>query len=297
MAIIVSRKNERITGSIMGTPFNILFDQDVYNNLKNEAARLETTLDKGVYNSIIEKAKELVVVDFNLEVAAANGYLKYRKNTGTYHLVINKGTKQEIVSKNPIPQVLADCIVESYEEGADFMPLLMAWRRFLTREISTLEDEELFAHYLTAVFVDGAAMEKYKEDGLTIDAAYELSQYNDISITTYGLLATFKVVEEVKKIWKLETDKDGNEGRKQVAAFPGTKAIDPVSGEVTETQGKAEYLEEITFTPAIWKNGDKFFCGDELGYKYQIGKEAVLPEKALRNRQNTFGGGGLSMAA
>lgn len=298
MSIIVNRKNDRITGAIEGKPFNILFDQDVYDQLKNESARLEKSKDKEVYNSIVKSAQDLVIIDFNFEVAAANGYLKYRKNTGTYHLVINKGKKDELISEDPIPGVLANQIVQSYEEGEDFMPLLMAWRRFLTRPKSSEEDKEFFAVYLCSLFTDLDKMtDLMKEKGITLEAASELCTYNDISITTYGLLATFKVVEEVKKIWELTTDKDGNEVRIQVDAFLGTTVIDSVTGEITKTEGKAEYLEEIVFTPAIWKDGDKFFCGDEIGYKYQVGKEAILPEAAKRNYQNTFGGGGLSMAA
>lgn len=294
MAIIVNRKNDRITGAIEGKPFSIMFDQGIFEDLKADAARLEKTKEKAVYESIVEHAQELVVVDFNTEVAAANGYLKYRPNTKTYHLVINKGTKNELVSEDAIPEVLAQRIVESYEEGADFMPLLMAWRRFLTRENSKPEDKNYFASYLCAMFVDEANVSKLREEkGLSAEAAVELSTYNDLSVTTYGLLATFKVVEEVKKIWKFTTDKDGNETKVQVDAFPGTKDIDPITGKVTETPGKPTYLEEVLFTPAIWKNGDQFFCGDKLGYQYQIGKEAILPETAQRNRQNTFGGGGL----
>ena len=291
--IVVNRKNDRLTGAVEGKPFNILFTEEKLGDLKTVAARLEQSESKEVYNSIVAEAEKLVEVNFNEEVATANGYLMFNINKGTYHLVSNKGEKDQIVSEVALPSVLAARIVESYEEGSDFMPLIMAWRRFIDRSVVKDEDADLFANYLTAMYVDQEAYEQYVEEGMTEEAAIELATYNDISVTTYGLLATYKVVDRVNKIWKLVTDENGVESKQQVDAIPSSKTIDPVTGEVTVTEGKVKFLEELTFTPAICNNGDNFYCDEELGYKYQIGKEAVLPENAQRNYQNTFGGGGL----
>lgn len=293
MSIVVNRKGERLTGAVEGTPFNIIFTKEKYDDLKLVSSRLEQSKSKEVYNSIVAEAEKLVEVNFNTEVAAANGYLMFNVNKGTYHLVSNKGKKNQIVSEDPIPQVLADRIIESYEEDADFMPLLMAWRRFLTRSKKNIEDTELFANYLTAVHLDHIAYERNIEEGMTEEAAKELATFNDISITTFGLLATYKVVDKVNKIWKLEKNAEGEDVKTLVDAVPSSKTIDKVTGEVTVKKGEVKYLEELLFTPAIYSSGDKFFCDEELGYKYQIGKEAVLPDDARRNHNNTFGGGGL----
>lgn len=291
--ILVNRKNDRITGAINGKPFNILFDTVKYEALGVLASRLEKSKDKEVWDEIIENALEIIKVDFNEEVASVNGFLKYKPNTGKYYLVINKDKKSEKVSRIPLPETLAERIVESYEEGSDYMPILLAWRRFLANQPNE-ENQKLFANYLTAMFVNQEQKHKYiEEEGMTEETAEALSTYNDIAITSYGLLATYKVVDVVKKIWKLTKDKEGKEIREQVDAFPGTKTIDEVTGEVTKIPGAPTYLEEVTFTPAICKNGDKFMCGDELGYKYKIGKDHVLPVGAKRNYENTFGGGGL----
>ena len=46
---------------------------------------------------------------------------------------------------------------------------------------------------------------------------------------------------------------------------------------IKATQEQQLYLENMQFKPAIYKNGDKFYSGSELGYKYEIGKLAALP--------------------
>ena len=302
MSLIVNRKNDRVTGSIKGEPFNIAYYEDVYSELKLLMGRIEACDSKKEYETLLESATLLTTVDFRAEVAAANGFLKYKPNVGTYHLVLNKGTKKEIVSSIPIPEALSSMIIESYEEGNDYMPLILAWARFIAPDekgkVKTAEDIAYFAHYLSAEFVDHAKAEKLmKEEGLTQEVAEQMCTYQDIAVTTYGILATYKVADRVKKIWKLEKDKDGKTQKVQVDAFPGKETIDPLTGEITKEEGKPEYLEELMFTPSIHKNGHKFYAGDELGYVYRIGKEAVLPEEAPRNFSNTFGGGGLSKAA
>jgi len=294
MSIIVNRKNDRITGSIEGNPFNILFDKNKYESLKVLSGRLEHCNSKETYADVLEKSNALIKIDFKEEVASVNGFLKYKPNTGKYYLVINKGKKAEKVSRISLPETLAERIVESYEEGSDYMPILLAWRRFLANPNYNEEKGKLFANYLTAIFVNQEQKIQYmEEEGMAEDTAITLSTYNDIAITSYGLLATYKVVDVVKKIWKLTKDENGKQVKEQVEAFPSTKAIDKVTGKVTKTPGTPKYLEEITFTPAIYKDGDNFLCGDDLGYTYKIGKDHVLPENAKRNYENTFGGGGL----
>ena len=293
MSIICNRKNDRLTGAIEGTPFNIIYTDELFADLKTISARLGQSKSKEVYNSIVSEAEKLVDVDFGVEVAAANGYLMFNVNKGTYHLVSNKGTNKEVISEDPIPQSLADRIVETHEEGGDFMPLLMAWRRFITREGRKPKDTALFANYITSMFVDKEAKLKHLENGMTEEAATELATFNDLAVTTFGMLATYKVVERVKKIYKLTKGEDGKTVKKLVDAFPSKEEIDEVTGEITKTEGQPKFLEEITFKPAIYTIGDKFFCGEKLAYMYKIGKEAVLPEDAKRNHNNTFGGGGL----
>ena len=206
--IVVNRKGDRITGAINGTPFNVPFDEEKYSELKLLAKGLEKAASREAYDSMIKQAQELTVVDFKEEVATANGFLKYRKNTGKYYLVYNKGTKKEIVSDIALPDKLAEMIVQSHEEGADFMPLVLAWARFISNpKHRTKEMIEYFGHYLSAEFVDyGMIDELMVNEGLTRESAEVLATYQDLSVTDSGLLATNKVVEIVRTKYVLDKD-------------------------------------------------------------------------------------------
>jgi hypothetical protein len=301
--ILVNRKNDRLTGSINSVPYSIPYDKDVEETLKVLSDRLKLCKDRETFNAVIEDAKKAIQIDFKAEVAAANGYLKYRKD-GHYYLVVNKGEDNETVSDIPLPKALSDRIIQSYEEKSDFMPIILAWQRFLAKQL-ILETKkpngfdlkhncELFANYITAMYVDKEKAELLMEsDGVSQEVANELATFNDIAITNFGILVTYKVVDEIEEIWSLEKDKDGNDIKVKKPIFTPSKKIDPISGKVDVTKGKADFAENRVFTPAIHKSGDKFFCGEDLSYMYKVGKMHVLPEDAVRNYQNTFGGGGL----
>ena len=297
--IIVNRKGDSMSGSINGEVFSILFDQSKYDHLKGEAARIElcerTPAGKKVAEKIMVDALEYVTVDYKEQVASVNGYLKYLKNTGKYYLVVDKGTKKELVSSKPLPEILAERIIESFEMDADYMPLLLAWRRCISSKYYSEEYAKLFAHYLTAEYTDSALVAKImEEEGTTREVAVARATFPDIAISTYGILATYKVVEEVKEIYKFEKDPaTGKQVKTKVEAFPSIQEIDEVTGKVTKTPGKPKFLEEVTFKPAIWDGGDDFYCGDKLGYKYKIGETHILPEGAKRELRHTSGGGGL----
>lgn len=295
--IIVNRKDDRITGAVNGKPFNILYSVEKFQNLSLNAARLDKSKNKKVYDDILVETNKLLEVDFQEEVASVNGFLKYRPATGKYYLVINKDTKNETISSVALPEVLADRIVESYENQQDYMPLVLTWRRYLAKFIdTTMTDEDLkyFAQYLTTEYINQEEVEQFRADGMTKEKATLAATYSDIAVTSSGYWVTYKVATVVKKIWTLKENKEtGKKEKVQVEAFPSSKTIDEVTGEVTKTAGKPKYWEEVTFKPAIWDDGDKFMCDNELGYKYKIGKTHVLPDDANRNYDHTFGGGGL----
>ena len=69
-------------------------------------------------------------------------------------MVINKGKQTEKVSRIPLPETLAERIVESFDEKSDYMPILLAWRRFLAKHMNNTENCKLFANYLTAMYVN-----------------------------------------------------------------------------------------------------------------------------------------------
>jgi hypothetical protein len=272
-----------ITGAVGGKPFNITRTDEAIAYL--EAAIVAGTSDTEVM-AWIEGARVG-------EVAGTNEYLVFSPLTGEYFLKF-----EGFRSEKAIPQVLVDIINESHDKDIDFMPILKAWARLLTNPRYTDEMGRWFATYLQATYTDEAAANKLvKEKDLDYAIAQKMCTYQDISISKEGLLVTYKVADIVDWEYLLEHDEENDSYKtimkKKYKVVPQT--IDSVSGEIVTKAGyiKPDFLEDYLFTPAIHKNGDKFYSNQKLGYVYEVGKMQSLPKKAKRNLSNTFGGGGL----
>lgn len=272
-----------ITGSIGGKPFNITRTNDAIAWL--EKAQKEDTPD----TDVLEYIKSIKLG----EVAGTNKYLIYSPLTNQYFLAF-EGYR----SKKAIPQALVNIINESHDKDIDFMPILKAWARLLTNPRYNDEMGNYFATYLQATFTDQPAVNKLmNEQDIEEDIAIAMCTYQDISISKEGMLVTYKVAEIVDWKYLMEHDEENDSYtkvmKKKYKVIPAE--IDETTGEVLtkEAYVKPEHLEDYLFTPAIHKNGDKFFSGQKLGYVYEVGKMQHLPKKARRNLNNSFGGGGL----
>lgn len=272
-----------ITGSLDGKPFNITRTEETEKFLTE--AR-DTNAPSSVISNFL-KASKLG------EIALTNKYLAYSPITNEYFL-----TFDNFRSKQAIPKVLVNFIEDSYNKDIDFMPILKAWARLLNNPRYNEEMGRNFAHYLETKFIDDVEVDRLiNEEKIDPEVAKAMATYQDISISQEGLLVTYKVAEVVTWQWVMEHDAENDTYIKKLKnkykIIPAQ--LDPTTGEVLtpESYEKPEFLEDYLFTPAIYKNGDKFFSGDKLGYIYEIGKTQYLPKKALRNLNNTFGGGGL----
>ena len=272
-----------ITGAISGKPFNITRTDEAIAFL--EKAQKENTPDADVF-AFIEKARLG-------EVAGKNKYLIHSPVTGEYYL-----TFEGFRSKQAIPHALVNIINESHDKDIDFMPILKAWARLLTNPRYTLQMGEYFATYLQATFTDMKAVKDLVDNHDIEDSvARNMCTYQDISISKEGMLVTYKVADIVDWEYLMEHNEENDTYKKvmkkKYKVIPAT--VDPTTGDILtpESYVKPDHLEDYLFTPAICKNGDKFFSGDKLGYVYEVGKMQYLPKKALRNLNNTFGGGGL----
>lgn len=272
-----------ITGSVDGKPFNITRTEEAVKFLTE--AR-DTNAPSASIIQFIEASKLG-------EVAMSNKYLVYSPITKEYYLAF-----ENYRSKKAIPKVLVDLIEESYDKDIDFMPILKAWARLLNNPRYTTEMGNYFAKYLKAEYIDDVEEKRLiEEEKIDPALARNMATYQDISISKEGLLVTYKVAEIVTWEWLMVHDKENDTYTKKLKNKYKTipAQLDPTTGEVItpESYEKPEFLEDFLFTPAIHKNGDKFFSGNKLGYVYEVGKMQYLPKKALRNLQNTFGGGGL----
>lgn len=276
-----------IVGTVDGRPFNIA-------NTERHIAELESFQEdaEATGKDVIAWTKETR----KQEIAGSNPFLLHNPITGEYFLTFEKYR-----SKHAIPQVLVDFIEESFDKGIDFMPIVKAWARFLANPRYTPEKGRFFAEYLDAKYVDEDEAIKIQEElKCEWDIASNMATYQDLAITQEGLLATYKVADMVTWEYIMKWDEDAGENGEYVKVRnkkykPIPAVIDPVSGDVIEPETfvKPDFLEDYLFTPAICKHGDKFFSGNRIGYVYKVGEVQRLPKDALRNLNNTFGGGGL----
>jgi len=310
--IIVNRTEKNIVGSISGKPFSIPFKESTFKKLKSIEEGFAKIKTKGLIEVSIKEAKELTTLNFGELVASKNPYLMFNPVKNKYFLVINKGKKDELIDDRELPDKLAEKIQDSFEQDFDYMPLVKTWGRFLQRDVPyDIYDAALFTHYLTSMYIDYDKVDELVEkEGLDSSTARERCTFNDLAVTQEGLLATYKVVEEIIKEWVIVTDDDGNivldsEGipkKKQVLMdqYKSQYKINPITGETTTKENKPRYVEDRLFTPALYKNGENFYSGKDYGYIYKVGEAQYLPEihpttgkPAKINHSNTIGGGGL----
>jgi hypothetical protein len=285
--MLTFRKLEhKIVGSINGKPFNVARTKDTEVALETMAAD-----DRITTKEVLDYIKSCR----DQEVAGSNKYLVFKPITGEYFL-----TLEGFRSKQPLPEVLVKFIQESFDKDTDFMPIVKAWARLLANPRYNAKMGELFAKNLEATYVDSDLVTELMTDeggGYSREAAVEMATYQDKAITQEGMVATYKVADIVTWEFIMEQDEDSKEWVKKRNPLFKTlpPVVDPTTGEVTtpEKMVKPDYLEDFLFTPAIWTNGDKFYSGKKLGYVYQVGRMQRLPKNALRNLNNTGGGGGL----
>ena len=107
------------------------------------------------------------------------------------------------------------------------------------------------------------------DKGYSLDVATKMATTYSMKLTNEGLLAGFKVSEEITTRWKL--DDKGNSVSYNVYGT-GKKSIDPISGLIT-TEKVDLTNEERVFRPAVMKDGgDAFFCGDKEGHIIRVGQ-------------------------
>lgn len=296
MQLIVNKSDKFITGVFKGKPFTLPFNEDTLKKLNELSSKLESVTVVAELEVLSSQVESTIAPNLGAVLEDINPYLKYKYETNEYFLVFHKGKKEEIVSDIAIPEPMVNFIKESYEKGLDFSPIIEAWAWYLLSEAVEFDAKgnvEMFSKYLLNKYVDVKQVEELIDKGISEEEAKSRSTYQDIAITKNGLLAVYKVAEEVLHKYLLVTDEFGKVIKKMVDRYPSQSSINDVTGEVTTTEGHPEYHEERKFTPAIYKNGEKFFSGDVLGYIYEIGKPQYLPQEATVNRYNTQGGGGL----
>lgn len=280
MIIVNTDKSTFISGSFGGKNFNIPYVEETYLKLMVLEHTFKSVTTSEEASKLYEEVQECIKQDSNVKDSEIEGFVKDPK-TGKLHLKLGKRH-----SALYMPDELVTLMLKNKENKIENTPIINMVRRFLLNPYATQERLELLVAYTQQKFVDYAEVERLEEEeGLSTEIAIPRATFSDLQITAEGYLKTSKIVNEITTKWSITVDKDGKpvldeDGeiqKEQVPLYETSYAIDEETGEVTPTTELPEFLEDRKFEPAIHSGGDKFFCGDVLGYKYQLGKLAALP--------------------
>lgn len=282
MITVTTDKETFISGSYGAKNFNIPYSEETYLKMKDVQKVANSAEDFNDYTKALEDFEALTKYDFKAQTFIHDNIV-YVEATDTYHLRIN----DIVIDSVHIPFDIMDIVLDNIERDIDVTPIVKMCVRFMLNPKPTQDRFNMLARYITQKFTDREEVQRLVgEEGFSEEVALDMATYADLQITEEGYIRTSKVVEEITKKWSIQLDdsgkpvldEDGNVVKILVDRYAKSYAIDEETGEVTETVEYPEFLEDRKFTPAIYRCGDKFFSGGELGYKYEIGKLASLPD-------------------
>ena len=280
MIIVNTDLESYISGTYNNKNFSVPFTDEVYKTLKELESKANAAISIEALKPIIEEFEKAIDIDFKAAVSTGVGGIVFVEATRKYHIAINDG-----YSDVHIPDKISDKILDGFERNLDPTPLVNLCRRFILNPKPTQKRFNMLANYITQDYTDNKERDNLMEEkGLSKEVATKHATYMDMQVTSEGYLKTSKVVEEITMKWALKLGADGkaiknDDGsfeKHRVPRYEVAAQINEETGEIVETIEHPKYLEMRKFTPAIHSSGDKFFSGEELGYKYEVGKLARL---------------------
>jgi hypothetical protein len=270
--IFINRLNDKITGSYDKKDFSIPYSEETFTKMKDLEETLEGATTREDYVAIIAEFEKLTVLKpFDWIVSKASNDLYISEKTGKMHLK-SKGK----ITSIPMPDTLKDRIILSAEKGIDFTPLIKFWIRFLRNPVLRGYDaihQEDFSYrvfsYIDMIYTDPKKVkELIEKEGLSYDKATELAGTYQVKVTKEGLLAGYKISEEID--WKFDTATGEKINRY-------TQVFNEDTGEL-EGDGRSDLTnEQRLFRPAVMKDGgDAFYCegpngSNKLGHIIKVG--------------------------
>jgi len=271
----VSSFNEdtRVAGTLNSEKFNVKYSEELVTALKELQNDYEEVTNYAEHEVWVKKVQSVLDgVSEGDVVTTACQDLMLDERTGNYHVK----TDDEI-SKYPVPAPLVKVILESVDKDIDPTPVVKAWIRFMRNPNFSANKAEYFARYITAEIVDWEEEARLEEEeGYTHEKAVQLSIYNDVAISTEGLIVAKKYAKLLTEGWVI--DPETNEAVLE-DLYKVNKTVDKFSGEVTETVDYPEFAEELTFEPPIMgRGGNAFLCGDVKDHIIKVGEVIKLQE-------------------
>ncbi len=255
---------DMISGSYGNTPFSRTFEKDIYEQMLDLAEQADNAATVEEYNGILAEFSLLTTEDLSSKTVHstfAGGTQLWKDPAGRYFVKFDDG----IVIDIPLPKSLVDRIFDSLDAGVDIDPLFKLWMRWCRNPILRKKNKKGTGEEFTKRFFEFIDMkyvhptlkkELMEEHGLSDDLATERATMYQVKITKEGLVNAFKVSREILTKYDAETGE-------QVPRYQRTFNID--TGEI-ENDGKPEHVEDRLFEPAVWSNGDKFYCEGANGY-------------------------------
>jgi len=265
--IHISIIDDNIVGSYGDKPFSVPMDEQIYAQLMHVSKTTNTATTMEEYNNGLETFERLVQVDYTQVIAdGANGLIYV--NPVTKEFFLKQG---ENVSKVPMPQALVDRIYESIDVGADYMPLIKMWTRWLRNPIlmkkGGTDFSNRFFNFVNMKYVHPKLRQELMENhGLTEEVAERRATMYQMKITQEGLLNGYKVSTEVLHKYDSETGEEVDRYK---------RTFNPDTGEI-DSEGLPEHVEDRLFQPSIMGfRGDAFHCeginGTGLGHFIRVG--------------------------
>jgi hypothetical protein len=283
MMITLNKTSNSITGSVNNEQFGIPFSQERW----NEMVKLQEAAENA---STIEELKSIIADFLPLTVITDKEYVESKcpnilvSNRGTFHLNVDGHP-----SRIAMPKQLVDNILESLDADISADPLIKLWTRWLRNPILRgYSDEEAsnfserFFTYINAVYVSPEKVSECIEDGFTEERAQELSTVNQVQVTKEGLLATYKVSQEI--MTKFDTESGEQVSRYKYEYDENTGIKKRVEADIEN--------EDRLFQPVMMgTSGDAFFCeGDngfvDSGHFIRVGCVHRLPSWSYVNTDN-----------
>lgn len=275
--IILNLIDSVISASVDSEILTKTYSEEVYKQLSELADKANNASTVKEYQESVQAFKESCKEEINGYLGTFHQDIFIENKTGKFFLKCNGK-----ISAVPMPETMVTRIKESIDKKIDINPLLKTWIRFLRNPQNrpdTIENflEPLFLsfghrffNFIDIKYTNQELVSSLMTDkGYSREVATKMATTYSMKLTQEGLLAGFKVSEEITTRYRLN---EKGEKESYNVYNTGKKSIDPISGLITQEQVELSN-EDRVFRPAVMKDdGDAFFCGNTEGHIIRVGQ-------------------------
>jgi hypothetical protein len=282
--IIVNRLDDTILVSTKGRDYTTLFTQEKYDKLLAISAASEKLDNMEEYQAFVVTVENICQDNYKETMESFHPELHVNPVTKKHYLKLGNGK----ISSIEMPEAIVRRIQISVDKKIDINPVIKCWKRFLrNKKAGNKLFAERFAEYLDLVYVDPKKVKEAMDKGLSREQASDLAKTYEVKITTEGLIAAYKVSQEVD--WKFAMV-DG----KITKVDRYAKTFNENTGEILGDERTDLKAEDRLFMPKIMGDrGDAFYCEGPNGFKepghfIKVGCVHRLPDWSYVNTDDTI---------